>query len=158
MASKTAATKTAPAAPKSPDSKKKDGPPVFSIADLEKEGKDIKINPDTLGLNWKINTSPGTIDGVDLKKPLCTPLVKKIDLVFPTGIEVTARNLRGVTIRDALDAIHKPLKKKADDELDLPYLKGFEWDKENNFAKFIVHFQREGAPVKKSKKSKKDEE
>ena len=60
----------------------------------------------------KINTSPGTIEGVDLKKPLVTPLIKKIDLVFPTGIEVTARNMKGLTIRDALDAIHKPLKKK----------------------------------------------
>jgi len=151
MATQTAAApKTAP--------KKKEGPTVHSIADLEKEGTEIKINPETLGLNWKINTSPGTIDGVDLKKPLCTPLVKKIDLQFPTGIEVTARNLKGVTIRDALDAIHKPLKKKAADELDMPYLKGFEWDKETSYTKFIVHFQREGAPVKKSKKSKKDEE
>jgi hypothetical protein len=60
----------------------------------------------------KVNTSPGTIDGVDLKKPLVTPLIKKIDLQFPTGIEVTARNMKGVTIRDALDAIHKQLKKK----------------------------------------------
>jgi len=136
------------------DKKKKEGPPVFSIADLEKEGTDVKINPDTLGLNWKVNTSPGTIDGYDLKQPLCTPLIKKIDLVFPTGIEVTARNLKGVTIRDALDAIHKQLKKKADDELDLPYLKGFEWDKETSFTKFNVHFQREGAPQKTKKKSK----
>jgi hypothetical protein len=47
---------------------------------------------------------------------------------------------------------------QADDELDMPYLKGFEWDREMSFTKFLVHFQREGAPVKKSKKSKKDEE
>jgi hypothetical protein len=61
----------------------------------------------------KLNTSPGTIDGgYDLKSPLTTPLIKKIDLVFPTGIEVTARNTKGVTIRDALDAIHKVFKKK----------------------------------------------
>lgn len=60
----------------------------------------------------KINTSPGTLELVDLKKPLTTPLVKKIDLRFGTGIEVTARNLKGVTIRDALDAIYKPMKKK----------------------------------------------
>jgi hypothetical protein len=65
-----------------------------------------------LQANRKINTSPGTLEGYDLKKPLTTPLVKKIDLIFPTGIEVTARNMKGVTIRDALDAIHKPLKKK----------------------------------------------
>jgi hypothetical protein len=47
-----------------------------------------------------------------LKKPLCTPKVKKIDLHFPLGLEVTARNLKGVTIKDALDAIYKQYKKK----------------------------------------------
>jgi hypothetical protein len=47
-----------------------------------------------------------------LKKPLCMPLVRKIDLHFPLGLEVTARNLRGVTIKDALDAIYKQFKKK----------------------------------------------
>lgn len=47
-----------------------------------------------------------------LKKPLCEPLVKKVDLRFDLGIEVTARNLKGVTIKDALDAIHKQYKKK----------------------------------------------
>jgi len=39
-------------------------------------------------------------------------MVKKIDLHFPLGLEVTARNLKGVTIKDALDAIHKQFKKK----------------------------------------------
>jgi hypothetical protein len=38
--------------------------------------------------------------------------VKRIDLHFPLGMEVTARNLRGVTIKDALDAIYKAYKKK----------------------------------------------
>ena len=47
-----------------------------------------------------------------LKKMLTTPPVKKIDLVFPLGLTVTARNLRGVTIKDALDAIYKQFKKK----------------------------------------------
>lgn len=47
-----------------------------------------------------------------LKKFLTTPPVKKIDLHFPLGLEVTARNLKGVTIKDALDAIHKQFKKK----------------------------------------------
>jgi hypothetical protein len=47
-----------------------------------------------------------------LKKMLTTPPIKKIDLVFPLGLEVTARNLRGVTIKDALDAIYKQYKKK----------------------------------------------
>jgi len=43
---------------------------------------------------------------------LITPPVKKIDLHFPLGLEVTARNSKGVTIKDALDAIHKQFKKK----------------------------------------------
>lgn len=61
----------------------------------------------------KINTSPSTVDEKDiLKKFLTTPPVKKIDLHFPLGLEVTARNLKGVTIKDALDAIHKPYKKR----------------------------------------------
>lgn len=48
-----------------------------------------------------------------LSKLLVTPPVKRIDLQFPLGLEVTARNLKGVTIKDALDAIHKQFKKKA---------------------------------------------
>jgi Flp pilus assembly protein TadB len=50
-----------------------------------------------------------------LKKPLTEPKLKKIDLHFPLGLEVTARNLKGVTIKDALDAIHKQFKKKVRD-------------------------------------------
>lgn len=61
----------------------------------------------------KINTSPQTVDDKDiLKKMLTTPPVKKIDLHFPLGMEVTARNLKGVTIKDAMDAIHKANKKR----------------------------------------------
>jgi hypothetical protein len=68
---------------------------------------------DTDTLNRKLNTSPATVDDKDaLKKPLCQPLVKKVDLHFPLGLEVTARNLKGVTIKDALDAIYKQYKKK----------------------------------------------
>jgi len=51
-------------------------------------------------------------DPTVLKKMLTTPPVKKIDLHFPLGLEVSARNLKGVTIKDALDAIHKQFKKK----------------------------------------------
>jgi hypothetical protein len=43
---------------------------------------------------------------------LTTPPLKRIDLAFPLGLTVTARNLRGVTIKDALDAIYKQFKKK----------------------------------------------
>jgi len=61
----------------------------------------------------KLNSSPSTVEDKDmLKKMLTTPPVKRIDLVFPLGLEVTARNLRGVTIKDALDAIYKQYKKK----------------------------------------------
>ncbi|KAF2268694.1 hypothetical protein CC78DRAFT_551175 [Lojkania enalia] len=128
---------------------------VFNIADLEKEGKKIQIAPETQKLNWKLNTSPASLDEKDvLKKPLCTPMVKKIDLHFPLGLEVTARNLKGVTIKDALDAIYKQFKKKADDELELPVLAGFEWDPEECYTRFIVHQKKEGqsAPSKKKKK------
>lgn len=61
----------------------------------------------------KVNTSPNTVEEKDiLKKLLTDPPVKKIDLHFPLGLEVTARNLKGVTIKDALDAIHKQFKKR----------------------------------------------
>lgn len=64
-------------------------------------------------MSRKLNTSPATIDEKDvLKKYLTNPPVKKIDLHFPLGLEVTARNMKGVTIKDALDAIHKQFKKK----------------------------------------------
>lgn len=43
---------------------------------------------------------------------LTKPPVKKIDLHFPLGMEVTARNLKGVTIKDAMDAIYKAYKKR----------------------------------------------
>lgn len=61
----------------------------------------------------KINTSPNTVEDKDvLKIHLTEPPIKKIDLHFPLGKEVTARNLKGVTIKDAMDAIHKAYKKK----------------------------------------------
>ncbi|KAI4115115.1 MAG: hypothetical protein LQ345_004222, partial [Seirophora villosa] len=106
----------------------------------------------------KLNTSPGTLDDKEvLKKFLTTPPVKKIDLHFPLGLEVTARNLKGVTIKDALDAIHKQFKKKADDELELPVLAGFEWDKEESWTRLIVHQKKEGAPSGGGKKKNKKE-
>ena len=54
-----------------------------------------------------------------LKKLLTEPPVKRIDLHFPLGLEVTARNLKGVTIKDALDAIYKQYRKKVSSP---PYL------------------------------------
>jgi len=143
------------------------------------------VPPPSWQLTWtsrKLNSSPSTLDDKDvLKKPLCTPLVKKIDLRFPLGLEVTARNLKGVTIKDALDAIYKQYKKKvsplprlllffprhsltpsprlapqADDELENPVLAGFEWDKDECWTRFIVHQKKAGAPTvsKKAKKAK----
>jgi len=131
-------------------------PDVHNMVDLEKEGKEIKIAAETQKLNWKMNTSPGTIEEKDiLKKPLCLPMVRKIDLHFPLGLEVTARNLKGVTIKDALDAIHKQFKKKADDELENPYLAGFEWDKDECYTRFVVHQKKTGEASAPSKKKKK---
>ncbi|KAI9727520.1 MAG: hypothetical protein M1828_006462 [Chrysothrix sp. TS-e1954] len=132
---------------------------IMNINDLEKEGKELQIAPDTQKLNWKLNTSPATLGEPDvLKKFLTTPPVKKIDLHFPLGLEVTARNLKGVTIKDALDAIHKQFKKKADDELENPVLAGFEWDKEESWTRLVVHQKKEGAPQSKKSKKKGGEE
>lgn len=66
-----------------------------------------------LTITRKLNKSPTTVEDKEyLAKLLCTPPIKKIDLQFPLGLEVTARNNKGVTIKDALDAIHKQFKKK----------------------------------------------
>jgi len=132
---------------------------VFNINELEKEGTELLIAKETQKLNWKINKSPGTVeDKESLKKMLTTPPVKKIDLHFPLGLEVTARNLKGVTIKDALDAIYKQYRKKADDELENPVLAGFEWDKEESWTRLIVHCKKEGAPQPKKKGKKAGQE
>lgn len=61
----------------------------------------------------KLNKSSSTVeDPAVLKLPLTEPKLKSIALHFPLGLEVTARNLKGVTIKDALDAIHKQFKKR----------------------------------------------
>ncbi|OAA57899.1 hypothetical protein SPI_06784 [Niveomyces insectorum RCEF 264] len=130
-------------------------PGVRNINELEAEGTELQIAKETQKTGWKINTSPTSIDDKDiLKKYLTTPPVKKIDLHFPLGLEVTARNLKGVTIKDAMDAIHKQFKKRADDELELPYLTGFEWDKEESWTRLVVHLQRESSGGGQGKKKK----
>ncbi|KAJ5549776.1 hypothetical protein N7535_002282 [Penicillium sp. DV-2018c] len=129
---------------------------IWNIKDLEEQKIELALPIETQKTGWKLNTSPSTIEDKDiLKMFLVTPPVKKIDLMFPLGLAVTARNLKGVTIKDALDAIHKQFKKKADDELDKPYLAGFEWDKEECWTRLIVHQKKEGAPQQPGKKSKK---
>lgn len=61
----------------------------------------------------KINTSPSTIEDQEvLKKLVCHPPIRKIDLKWPLGLEVTARNKMGVTIKDVCDAIYKQFRKK----------------------------------------------
>ena len=61
----------------------------------------------------KINTSSSHVEDPSiLKVPLTKPPVKRIELHFPLGMEVTARNMKGVTLKDALDAIHKAYKKR----------------------------------------------
>lgn len=48
-----------------------------------------------------------------------------------------------------------------DDELENPFLAGFEWDKEECYTRFIVHQKKAGAPApsgkKKNKKTGEDE-
>lgn len=104
-------------------------PGVMNIDDLRDNETVIKVAIETQKTGWRINASSTTVEDKDiLKTMLTTPPVKKIEIEFPLGMTVTARNLKGVTIKDALDAMHKPNKKRADDELDKPYLEGFEWN------------------------------
>ncbi|KFA65289.1 hypothetical protein S40285_02705 [Stachybotrys chlorohalonatus IBT 40285] len=140
-------------------------PGVFNINDLEAEGTEIELPLETQRTGWKINKSPSTVDDpAILKLHLTKPPVKKIDLHFPLGLEVSARNLKGVTIKDAMDAIYKSFKKRSDDELDNPYLAGFEWDKEESWTRLVVHLQKQPATGnsggnvggKKKKKNKGD--
>ncbi|KAI1653260.1 hypothetical protein F4813DRAFT_375243 [Daldinia decipiens] len=102
---------------------------IQSMKELNENQIEIEVAIESQATGWKINTSPSTVEDKELlKKPLITPLVRAIDLRFDTGVVVTARNNKhGVTIKDALDAIYKHNKKRADDELAEPYLKGFEW-------------------------------
>jgi len=133
---------------------------VYNINDLQSEGIELQVAKETQKTNWRINKSPTTVDDKDiLKKMLTTPPVKKIDLHFPLGLEVTARNMKGVTFKDAFDAIYKQYRKKSDDELENPVLVGFEWDKEESWTRLIVHCQKEGmAPVSKKKAKKAEKE
>lgn len=46
---------------------------------------------------------------------------------------------------------------QADDELDNPYLAGFEWDREESWTRLIVHLQKESGASMTKKKKKSDE-
>ncbi|KAL6918084.1 hypothetical protein ACHAPO_000105 [Fusarium lateritium] len=139
-------------------------PGVYNVNDLEAEGVELELPIESQKTGWKINKSSSTVeDAAILKLHLTKPPVKRITLHFPLGVEVQARNLKGVTIKDALDAIHKQYKKRADDELEKPYLAGFEWDKEESWTRLVVHLQAQptatdSAGGGKKKKNKKNEE
>ncbi|KAH6645205.1 hypothetical protein BKA67DRAFT_665040 [Truncatella angustata] len=109
--------------------KSSSAPGVMNLDELRDNGTPIQVAIETQRTGWRINSSSTTVEDKEvLKKMLTTPPVKRIDIEFPLGMTVTARNNKGVTIKDALDAMHKPNKKRADDELDKPYLEGFEWN------------------------------
>ncbi|KAI0120792.1 hypothetical protein F4776DRAFT_665420 [Hypoxylon sp. NC0597] len=101
---------------------------ISSMKDMWESRTKIQVAPETQGTGWKINTPPSKVDDKEiLSKLLITPPVRAVNLHFEHGVVVTARNSKGVTIKDALEVIHRPNKKRADDELPEPYLKGFEW-------------------------------
>jgi hypothetical protein len=139
-------------------------PGVMNINDLEADKVEIELPVETQKTGWKINKSSATVEDKEiLAIHLTKPPVKRIDLHFPLGMEVTARNMKGVTIKDALDAIHKAYKKRSDDELEKPYLAGFEWDKEESWTRLVVHLQSQPATggnsnVGGGKKKKKNKE
>lgn len=90
---------------------------VVDIPEVQTSILDPPAELTFLLLHRKLNTSPSKVEDQEvLKKLLCNPPIKKIDLHFPLGLEVTARNSKGVTIKDALDAIHKQFKKKVTSE------------------------------------------
>jgi len=130
---------------------------VFKPEELAAEKKPVTIAKEVSKLNWKINTSPGTLDEGNLDIPLTNPPLKSVTIFFPTGLHVVARNLRkGVTIKDALKAIHKQFHKKADDELDLPVLDTIEWTEffandRQNWGAVLVKQKKEAAPTGKKK-------
>ncbi len=46
---------------------------------------------------------------------------------------------------------------QADDELDAPFLAGFEWDKDESWTRLIVHLQKESGASMSKKKKKNDD-
>ncbi|KAM0265693.1 hypothetical protein ACHAQJ_000127 [Trichoderma viride] len=133
---------------------------VMSIMEINESHAPLKLAVETQQTAWKINQRPKDLDNDQLlQMSLTQPPIKSITLKFPHGKEVVARNLKGLTIGDALSTIYKANKNRADDELDNPYLKGFAWDQGENF--FEIHLQSQPATGmsssgggKKKKKSK----
>lgn len=134
-----------------------EGGQVFKAEDLAADKTPIIITKEVARLNWKMNTSPSTVEDVNLSQPLTNPPLRAVKIWFPSGIQVTARNLKGVTIKDALKAIYKLYHKKADDELDLPVLDTIEWTEffatdRDDWGAVLVKQKKEQAPVGKKKK------
>ncbi|KAI5820597.1 hypothetical protein BZA77DRAFT_301167 [Pyronema omphalodes] len=129
------------------------------------EDKDLIVAKEVAKLNWKMNTSPATLEDAKAMKelPITTPKVRKLHIFFGTGIHVTARaspsSKTGVTVYDCLTAIHKLYKKKADDELELPVLADIEWGRGQDLknaseewpAVVLVTQKKEQAPTNKKK-------
>ncbi|KAI5777572.1 hypothetical protein EDC01DRAFT_678378 [Geopyxis carbonaria] len=135
------------------------------------DDKDLKVTKEIAKLNWKMNTSPGSLDEANAMKsvPISDPKVKKLNVFFSTGLHVTARasstttgKTLGVTVMDVLTAIHKQMKKKADDELELPVLANIEWGRGDDlktvggedWPAVVLVTQKKEVPItnKKSKK------
>lgn len=144
-------------------------PGVSKIQDLEANKTPIELPIATQQTGWQVNESP-TADHVEdpsvLDQHLTEPPVKRIDLWFELGdTTVSASNFKGVTIKDALKAIHKRYKTKDPEDLgDSKYLKGFIWE-ESHWTRLqvVLSAQKtiaagEGGGKKKGKKSKKVEE
>jgi hypothetical protein len=111
-------------------------PGVSKIQELEASKTPVKLPIATQQTGWMVNTSPSADhveDPAVLDEFLTEPPIKRIDLWFELGdTSVSASNFRGVTIKDALKAIHKRYKTKSEDELgDAKYLKGFIWEEDN---------------------------
>ncbi|KAL6890691.1 hypothetical protein GGI43DRAFT_415515 [Trichoderma evansii] len=117
---------------------------VMTINEINESHAPLKLALETQQTAWKINQRPKDLDNDQLLTvSLTTPPIKSITLKFPHGKEVVARNMKGLTIGDAMSAIYKANKNRADDELDNPYLKGFAWEEGVNY--FEVHLQSQPA-------------
>ncbi|KAK8001181.1 hypothetical protein PG991_013403 [Apiospora marii] len=143
---------------------------VMNIEELKASRTPIEVAIETQRTGWansdrhirKINTSSSTVEEKEiLTKHLTEPPVKRIDLMTSLGMKITARSMKGVTIKDALDAIHKANKKRSDDELEKPYLEGFEpppayLTKEEDIEKYkddewtVLHIRLQSTPTASS--------
>ncbi|KAF5654000.1 WD repeat containing protein [Fusarium sp. NRRL 25303] len=118
------------------------GAGVYEIDSLESDGRELTVTPETQKTGWKINKSSVTVDDTSiLHKHLTNPPVDRIDLRTPLETKITASNPKGVTIKNALDAIYKAYKDTSDEDLDEPYLAGFEWDNQESWTELIVHLR-----------------